>query len=211
MNGSDILLKMELADPRFVAAADKAAPAKKQPLVKWLALAACLCLFVGGYFILSGREAANDGVVLDYEGTEACYAVPQPGEYFCFVNVNDARRHYAGQNVSFLLAFDIWKDGGEENPVPLTDEERAAEYRRLSDLGYRLYEVEYWTYQSVDEIVYSTAVAGLFTEAELADLQINEDYGYSFFFLHNGDSSAVEFDEANALTGYQEYPDRSTE
>ena len=48
MRGNELLEKMELVDPAYVAAAD--APVKKGTprWLRWGAMAACLCLVIGG-------------------------------------------------------------------------------------------------------------------------------------------------------------------
>ena len=62
MTGLEILEGLSYVDPRFIAEAENARPAKSTPLRKWLSLAACLCILVAGAFaygqVMQGAEKA---------------------------------------------------------------------------------------------------------------------------------------------------------
>ena len=131
--------------------------------------------------------AQEEIIISDFDGDRASYAAPSAGECLFFVEVEQAREHYAGQPVKFLLALDIFKADGT-----LSDMERTAEYRRLKELGYELYQTQKWEYKSENEKVYHDIVVWLFDEQQLADFKANPDYGYSFYFGHNGDGSNIE-------------------
>lgn len=165
---------------------------KKAPWRKWGAVAACLCLVIAAaaFALRPLTDTISPRMVSGYpSAASGCYAVPEPGSYFCFVDVNEARKHYAGRDVSFLLAFDLFKgSGGNER---ISSEELSAEYQRLAELGFRFYEVEVWTYRDVMEKEYYTAVLGVFTEEDLADFPVNPEYGYAFHFVYNGDHSSL--------------------
>ena len=174
--------------------------------MKWGAVAACLCLIVAAMVAvpnLFGDNAIKDGTIIsDFKSgslVDTSYATPAPGEYFCFVEVNEARKEYAGKDVSFLLSFDVFNRDGEQMSI----EELSEEYQRLSDLGYKLYYVEdHWTYYGDNQKEYSPVVVGLFTEDELTNFKASEQYGYAFHFETNGDGSSVSIDEENVVTNF---------
>ena len=191
--------------------------------MKWGAVAACLCLIVAAMVAvpnLFGDNAIKDETIISDSNlfgdnaikdetiisgfksgslVDACYATPVPGEYFCFIEVNEARKEYAGKDVSFLLSFDVFNRDGEQMSI----EELGEEYQRLSDLGYKLYYVEdHWTYYGDNQKEYSPVVVGLFTEDELTNFKASEQYGYAFHFETNGDGSSVSIDEENVVTNF---------
>ena len=97
----------------------RAAPNRR----RWCA-AACLCLVTATAVLLTARylplKDYKDGdtnyspsqPITNYQiGVEACYKAPDPGEYFCFVEVNAARKQYAGRDVKFLLEMDVFQNG----------------------------------------------------------------------------------------------------
>lgn len=184
----------------------EAKAARRQVWMKWAAAAACLCLIVTAMFAipnLFGNDAVKDGAVIsDFKmnsTVDTSYATPVPGEYFCFVEVNEARKEYAGKDVSFLLSFDVFNNVGERMSI----EELSEEYQRLADLGYRLYYVEdHWTYFGDNQKEYSPIVVGLFTEDELSNFKASEQYGYAFHFETNGDGSSVSVDEKDVVTNF---------
>ena len=174
--------------------------------MKWGAVAACLCLIVAAMVAvpnLFGDNAIKDETIIsDFKSgslVDTSYATPVPGEYFCFIEVNEARKEYAGKDVSLLLSFDVFNRDGEQMSI----EELGEEYQRLSDLGYKLYYVvDHWTYYGVNQKEYSPVVVGLFTEDELTNFKASEQYGYAFHFETNGDGSSVSIDEENVVTNF---------
>lgn len=174
--------------------------------MKWGAVTACLCLIVAAMVAvpnLFGDNAIKDGsIISDFKmnsTVDTSYATPVPGEYFCFIEVNEARKEYAGKDVSFLLSFDVFNSDGEQMSI----EELNEEYQRLSDLGYKLYYVEdHWTYYGDNQKEYSPVVVGLFTEDELTNFKASEQYGYAFHFETNGDGSSVSVDEKDVVTNF---------
>ena len=52
MKGNEFLDKMELIDPAYVEAADRKPARRKNAWIKWVAAAACLCLFVGSIAVV---------------------------------------------------------------------------------------------------------------------------------------------------------------
>lgn len=174
--------------------------------MKWGAVAACLCLIVAAMVAvpnLFGNNVVKDGTIIsDFKmnsTVDTYYARPVPGEYFCFIEVNEARKEYAGKDVSFLLSFDVFNSDGEQMSI----EELNEEYQRLSDLGYKLYYVEdHWTYYGDNQKEYCPVVVGLFTEDELTNFKASEQYGYAFHFETNGDGSSVSIDEENVVTNF---------
>lgn len=184
----------------------EAKAARRQVWMKWAAAAACLCLIVTAMFAipnLFANDAVKNGTVIsDFKmnsTVDTSYTTPVPGEFFCFVEVNEARKEYAGKDVSFLLSFDVFNNAGERMSI----DELSEEYQRLADLGYRLYYVEdHWTYYGDNQKEYSPVVVGLFTEDELTNFKASEQYGYAFHFETNGDGSSVSIDEENVVTNF---------
>lgn len=184
--------------------------------MKWAAIAACFCITVAIIVAIPNlfhnssdydnkdnellAVEQNDTIIVDFESNaDVSYSTPNPGEYFCFIEVDEARKEYEGKNVSYLLAFDLFKAGGES----ITTEELKEEYQRLSDLGYKLYYVEdHWTYYGDNQKKYCPVVVGLFTDEELNNFKANEKYGYAFHFETNGDSSPIKIDEENVITDF---------
>lgn len=192
----------EVDEQKVAAAAGMAINTKKKSRsvwYKWGALAACLCLLVIGAVLF--KLTAPPSVISRYDaGIEGSYIVPEPGEYYCFIDVYEAREHYAGKDVRFLLTFDLFKSTNEI----LSDEEKNAEYQRLTELGYKLYQTEYWTYKDNAEKAVYPIVVGLFTEEELATFNANPIYGYAFRFVTNGDSSSISIEESDLITEFSD-------
>lgn len=174
--------------------------------MKWGAIAACLCLVVAAMVAvpnLFGNNAIKDGsIISDFKlgsFADSSYATPAPGEYFCFTEVNEARKEYADKDVTFLLSFDVFNADGEHMNI----EELGEEYQRLADLGYKLYYVEdHWTYYGDNQKEYIPVVVGLFSEEELSNFKASEHYGYAFHFETNGDGSSVSVDEEDVVTNF---------
>ena len=135
----------------------------------------------------------------------------------------DAEKFRGGP--AFLLAFDLY--GGEEKevevelddgtvevqmrtvPTETTDEEKAAEYRRLQEEGIELFETPLWEYEGPEGAHRNyTVVTAMVTAEELANFPISEDYGYFFYFPHNGDWSAPEGVPGDALVLPELWPHR---
>ncbi len=191
------------ADEQKVAAAMVMNKKKLRPAwTKWGAMAACLCLAVLAAVLFRSNPASDlPLVVSQYEATSSSsYRAPEPGEYYCFEDVNKAREHYAEENVRFLLAFDLFKSANER----LSDEEKNAEYQRLIELGYKLYQTEYWTYKGKGEKAVHPIVVGLFAEEELATFNANPIYGYAFHFVTNGDGSNISIEESDSVPEFRQ-------
>lgn len=155
--------------------------------IKWGAMAACLCLIIGCLFLNRPWGTSGLTVIYKYGNQSASYVkTPLPGEHFCYSDVYDAREHYRGQEVHYLLGIDLF--GNTE----LSADEKAAEYQRLEKAGYRLYESKYWDYSSNGKKEYHSVVVGLFTEKELSSFKASSRYGYVFYFVINGDGSHIQ-------------------
>lgn len=142
-------------------------------------------------------------VITSFPANSACsYLAPGNGEYYCFIEVNEARKKYVGQDVCFLLAIDIFAEAenGEPHLREVSDEEKAAEYKRLADGGFDFYEVTYWEYEGPDaKKVNHTAIAAKLTEKQLQSFKPSCKYGYTFRFITNGDSSGIDDDKINTV------------
>lgn len=204
MNSKYFSEAMNLLDNKYV---DEAIGYRsKRKTNRWLkfgAAAACLMLIIGVVF---WKQTTHNGrlVISEYHmnlsastSLSVSYAsTPAPGEVMFTIEVKEARKKYDGKNVTFLLAFDIFKDNGE-----LSEKERIAEYQRLLSLGYELYTAECWTYQGKGERRYYTKVVGYFNENELTHFKSNTKYGYMFYFLTDGDGSGISVDKTDIITG----------
>ena len=127
-------------------------------------------------------------------GVEACYKAPDPGEYFCFVEVNAARKQYAGRDVKFLLEMDVFQNGEQVAAGSL-----GGEFKRLAALGYDL-RLANLQEQDDDLIITWPIAVGLFTEEQIRNFPVNSEYGYAFRFPTNPDGTPVQIEEPNLIT-----------
>lgn len=134
-------------------------------------------VYIAGGTVVSGYASHSSG---------SYAAPPANGTWFCFVEVKDALKEYAGKDVTYFLAVDIF-----ENSKELNGEELAAELKRLSGLGYHVGYAEAWEYRGEGEKVPYPYAAGYFTAGELESFGASKDYGYAFHFAANGDGSPV--------------------
>lgn len=127
--------------------------------------------------------------------SQSCYITPAPGTCLYFLELRAAMDYYNhSDDVEYVLSFDLFSKKSE-----VTTDERDKEYQRLTEKGYRLYRCRTWEYQGENaEKVYSDVVVGVFTEEELNHFDANPEYGYSFYFATNGDSSPIDFDKSTA-------------
>ncbi|MBP3704202.1 MAG: hypothetical protein J6I98_01595 [Clostridia bacterium] len=97
----------------------------------------------------------------------------------------------------FLVAFDLYRDGMKIDP---DSEEYAAEIERLEALGYtfRALHVQHKN-KSVE-----VQVCGLLSEAQLAQFDASEEYGYFFCFPENEDGTALDWEDEAELCGLPE-------
>lgn len=173
---------------------------------RWCA-AACLCLVTAAAVLLTARylplKDYKDGdtnyspsqPITNYQiGVEACYKAPDPGEYFCFVEVNAARKQYAGRNVKFLLEMDVFQNGEQVAAGSL-----GGEFKRLAALSYDLRLVNLQE-QDEDLIITWPIAVGLFTEEQIRNFPVNSEYGYAFRFPTNPDGTPVQIEEPNLIT-----------
>lgn len=180
----------------------RAAPNRR----RWCA-AACLCLVTATAVLLTAHylplKDYKDGdtnyspsqPITNYQiGVEACYKAPDPGEYFCFVEVNAARKQYAGRNVKFLLEMDVFQNGEQVAAGSL-----GGEFKRLAALSYDLRLVNLQE-QDEDLIITWPIAVGLFTEEQIRNFPVNSEYGYAFRFPTNPDGTPVQIEEPNLIT-----------
>lgn len=125
------------------------------------------------------------------------YPAPLPGEVIQNGELRSAREHYANKNVEYLIYLDFNKTKGRN--LPITEEDKEEEYKRLSSLGYDLYQTKVWEYKGKGERHYYDAVLILLTGDEIDNFKANDDYGYFLSFLHNGDYSPQDFDKCVKL------------
>ena len=197
MNAKKFSDAMSELDSKYV---DEALNYKKKAVkprwIKWAAMVACLCLIVGGIF-MSNLTHEGKIIVSQYQtSTSGSYPTPSTGQIIFESAVKEAREKYAGKDVTYLLAFNIY-----ENEEILSSEKQAEEYQRLISEGYELYTAERWTYQGEGEKKYSSVVVGYFTEEQLSLFKNNFQYGYFFYFVTNGDGSGIKIDSNNLISG----------
>ncbi len=167
--------------------------------LKWSALAACFCFVIIGALMVKSiyyteqYPPAEGRVISSYEipgaSSAGSYVVPECGTWYYFVDVSAAIEKYAGQEVTYLLAFDIFP---KDEALINNSNEMKAELERLTGLGYEVGYIETWTYQGQGEQVYYYIAAGYFTAEQLENFPASSDYGYAFRFITNGDGSPVD-------------------
>lgn len=144
------------------------------------------------------NEIIHLQIITTFDAEVGSYRSPEAGEVGYTTAVGKAFDEYSGGDVCFLLAFNVFKEN-----EPLSGEELAKEYQRLSDLGLNLYLIEeHWAYGGEGEKLYSPIITALVTEEEVLSLKVNENYGYFFYFAKNGDSSPIIFEGAEAITDF---------
>ena len=138
------------------------------------------------------RYIPSGEVMNSYEvDFNSSYAAPANGTGFYFDEVVEALKENAGQDIIYFLAIDIMSDGTQ---LDVKSEEMTTELKRLANYGYHVGYAEAWTYEGGAEEqkqVDYTYIAGYFTEDNLLNFSPSENYGYSFRFAKNGDSSPV--------------------
>lgn len=195
-----------------------AIPAKRNRWQRWVAAAACMCLVLAGVMAALRSGTENDlaqispdaaltsplpQVITSYGSagaTASCYKAPEPGEHFCFADLDTALADYAGQDVLFFVGIDMFSadgvldDGGDA---------MTAELERLRGLGLDVGYAQAWGYQGTEaEHVTYTYAAGCLTAEQLQNFPVNPDYGYAFHFQNNGDGSAPTAEQQNIVTDY---------
>ena len=155
---------------------------------------------------ISDKVLENYMIITNYKtNLEQSYIVPKNGEYYCFIEVNEARKKYIDKNVSYLLKIELFKEKNGEY-VDIKKEEYMQELKRLSEEGYKFYKVYYWLYNDskTEKIYYPTIMVKL-TEEQLQNFKSNDNYGYAFRFITNEDYSPIEFYETNVISNFDTY------
>ena len=193
----------------FIAQAHQPVRSRKPAAPAWRrwCAAACLCLVTASALLathnLPMKERADGNqytsgstIIQNFQvAGEACYKAPDPGEYFCFIEVNAARERYAGQNVKYLLKMDVFQNGKQ---VAVGD--LGGEFKRLAALGYDLRIVNREE-QEGDEIIVWPEAVGLFTEEQLQSFPADPAYGYTFSFHVDTDGNLIRSDDPAVITG----------
>ena len=201
------LLLGDIRDDFVARAHEPVRPRRAAPNRRRWCAAACLCLVTAIAVLLTAHylplKDYKDGdtnyspsqSITNYQiGVEACYKAPDPGEYFCFVEVNAARKQYAGRDVKFLLEMDVFQNGEQ-----VAAESLGGEFKRLAALGYDLCLVNLQE-QDEDLIITWPIAVGLFTEEQIRNFPVNSEYGYAFCFPTNPDGTPVQIEELNLIT-----------
>lgn len=141
----------------------------------------------------TAEEAASKKAV----GSAAVAAVPGAGEFFCTEQVSQTIQAYAGEDVRFLLVFQLY--AGEE-ALAADSKKYQKECERLLGLGYDMEEITYWTLNENGERETKTVIAGIYTAEELEAFSANQKYGYVFDFAENEDGSEISYDKEDVIT-----------
>lgn len=178
---------------------------KKTNRLKFIAMASCICIIVVSILSVNlqfrknsldmGYRYISDGIVVaDFptNSSTSYISPPQNGSKLLYVEVENALKEYAGKNVTYFLAVDIFSNTKE---LSIKSEELSTELQRLTKLGYHVGYSKAWEYQGEDEKVTYTYVSGYFNAEELQSFIVNKDYGYTFRFAKNGDGSLVSADQ----------------
>lgn len=120
------------------------------------------------------------------------YATPENGTTFYSPEVQQALKKYAGQDVKYFVAIDLFAN---MNPVEYNSPQAQAELQRLTALNYNVGYATAWTYQGNQQKVDSSYIAGYLTADQLKNFVADSHYGYGFRFATNGDGTPVDADQ----------------
>lgn len=186
-----------------------AVPAKRHTWRRWVAAAACVCLVLAGVTAALWSSAEHDLVqtapdtVLESPAASVIASydkAPEPGEFFCHLDLKAALEAYAGQDVRFFVGIDLFSVA---STLDTGGDAVETELERLRGLGLNVGYAQAWEYQGTEgEHVTYTYVAGCLTAEELQNFPASPDYGYAFRFVHNGDGSALAAEQQNIVTDY---------
>lgn len=195
-----------------------AIPAKRHPWRRWAAAAACVCLVLAGALAVRWSQIGHDDpaiqvdevtpdtdalIISTYIGagsTASSYKAPEPGEFYCELDLAAALEAYAGQDVRFFVGVDVFS---AEEYLRAGNAELETELERLRGLGLDVGYAQAWEYQGTEaEHVTYIYAAGCLTAETLQNFPVNPEYGYAFRFIHNGDGSAPTAEQQNIVTDY---------
>lgn len=135
-------------------------------------------------------------IITDYPTSgEACYATPRNGTQSSSIEVNRAIEDAEAKNQKavLLVTVEIWKD------LKMI-ENNEDEIKRLSEQGYHFYTIPVWEYQGENaEKVYRQETVALLTSDMIKNFSINPEYGYFIDFLHNGDGTSLNMEDAKPI------------
>lgn len=137
------------------------------------------------------KNQNNEGMVSE------SYATPSNGETLYVRAVKMALDQYAGKDVKYFVAIDLFSNG---TPLDTNSKEVQAEVKRLQELNYDVNVAKAWTYEGNAQKVDYTYVGAYLTADQLQHFKVNSNYGYAFQFASNGDGSPVT-GQAGSITG----------
>ena len=136
-------------------------------------------------------DAGFSGKIIDrYLGENemaTCYAAPQNGTWTIEQPLQDMLDRFAGEDVRFLVAFDLF---AEETRIDPADDAYAREAERLAAAGYDLRILPQES--AAGETM---RVCGLFTAEQLEQFDAADAYGYDFYFPKNADGTPLDWNE----------------
>lgn len=203
MRGKDLYEDISLLDGELIG---RAAPRRrkrgKKILISIVSAAACLCLILTTVFILNRPKSDKNYTIInsyriktdDNSSSSACYAAPEPGKTVITSELQEAiEEHKDDDDVRYFIRINInYGDAPGISKYNMTDEERFADYERLSRLGYDLYETEIWSFRGKGEHYWFKVVMGLLTKEQILNFSTDERYGYFLDFCESADGTPAD-------------------
>ena len=140
--------------------------------------------------VLPHEKKASDPVPQPNSGgmVSESYATPNNGEVLYVSGVKKALDQYAGKDVKYFVAIDLFSNG---TPLETHSKEVQAEVKRLQGLNYDVNVTKAWTYEGNAQKVDYNYVSAYLTADQLQHFKADTNYGYAFQFASNGDGSPV--------------------
>lgn len=146
------------------------------------------------YNAAADAGAGFSGEIIDrYLGEDevaVCYSAPQNGTWTIEQPLQDMLDRFAGENVRFLVAFELFAD---ETRIDPADDAYTREAERLAAAGYDLRMLPQQS--AAGETM---RVCGLFTAEQLEQFDAAGAYGYDFCFPQNADDTPLDWDDPTA-------------
>lgn len=146
------------------------------------------------YNAAADAGAGFSGEIIDrYLGEDevaVCYSAPQNGTWTIEQPLQDMLDRFAGEDVRFLVAFELFAD---ETRIDPADDAYTREAERLAAVGYDLRMLPQQS--AAGETM---RVCGLFTAEQLERFDAADAYGYDFCFPQNADGTPLDWDDPAA-------------
>lgn len=197
MRGNEFLDKMELIDPAYIEAADTKLKTKKTVLVKWGAMAACLCLVVVGALMIGQQGAPQPPDSTNLEPI----TIPELGgesmgfEGYLFHDISELRNGNPWSETVGLTALPVYRNGsydptGAGFPIGLSETEMRERLDHVaSSLGLEVLSTEASTdgFTLVDgEMVPLTEPTAIYADTTEGEINIYADGGIDYWLPDEG-------------------------